>query len=271
MPKSNDSKKLNESNQSGASTRSARLKTVTRAPKGSPALIGTLLSIALSFQLNFATTASGSEKAKIEETSTEASTKTSTSKAPDLVKKKQKPKKATKAQSLDPDTKEIPQTPSTPPTLGKPMPENPPFRCLRRILYKGKLLGCDSNHLQDGEGLREIIQDIKPAVAELNTYQTNRRSLNKTAYYATAGIALGLGGWFFANSFYPTPEQGQTRNIIRNTAGFVGYGLAASAVGYGFYFMNKNEEHLKNAIILYNDARPNDPLELRISHTFELF
>ncbi len=178
--------------------------------------------------------------------------------------------KSTQKKSSSPaEEADIPKATVAPPKLGMAAPEKPIFRCQRKIYYRGKILDCDSHHLQDGERLRSIVSGVPDAVKSLDTYQSNARKTQNVAYIATAGIAVAAIGWFMRDLFFD--PNGHEQIIFRNTLGLIGLGAAAGSVTYGFIFLRKNEENLVKAIELYNQAKPEDIIELRVTTDFELF
>jgi hypothetical protein len=161
-------------------------------------------------------------------------------------------------QRLGKELKEIPQRPSAPPLLQTEGPADT-FKCERTFVYRGKPLICDSYMRQDAERLRPILSSVPTAVAELDSYQRNRRKVTTLAYVASAGLVLLLGSRLL--------PQSSSNSLItpRNIGLYGGMGLAAGSVLYGLSFLRTNEAHLGNAVEYYNRAHPRDPIELQFS------
>ncbi len=157
----------------------------------------------------------------------------------------------------------LPSAPSKPPALYRAPPEER-RHCGRIILYKGEHIDCDSELYQDGERLRPLIADLPEAVAALDTYQRNRRSLRPFAYAGTAGLLLALSSSIFPKLIPGAEESGTVRTLIAAT----GIGITAGSVLYGMHFLSENEKHLQRAIELHNQAKPDSPIELMIQASF---
>lgn len=169
--------------------------------------------------------------------------------------------------AADPKTAPSP-TPTRPPTMGKKIPDNP-FRCDRLIKYRGKTLPCDSHLKRDGENLRSILQDTPEALEKLDLYQKNRKKVAFAAYTGTAGLAIAVTNGLIAKLFVPKDpgrdrERKQTENAIRWT----GIGLSVGSVIYGLSYLKSNEENLNDAIIRFNDAHPDRPIEVLFKTEF---
>jgi hypothetical protein len=160
---------------------------------------------------------------------------------------------------------QIPQIPSAPPSLLQRAPEQQYFHCERAFVYQGKMLECDSNVARDGERLRPILQDTPAALDELNTYQRNRRNVRTAAYITTLGVALMLAGYAinrppFENFGFPLGE------ITIKTGGYFvlsGMALSIGGVIYALSVTKTNDQHLQSAVTNFNQAHPNQPIELQ--------
>ncbi len=155
----------------------------------------------------------------------------------------------------------IPQTPTAPPTLGAKGPQDV-FLCQRAYRYRGKILPCDSNVAFDGENLRPILIQAPGSVELLDRYQENRRKVNRLAYTATAGLVLILLGNFVSKGY-----EDPTRTTIRNVGAISGLVLTTGSFVYGVTLLNSNEAYLREAVRTYNQARPQDPIELQLGTT----
>jgi hypothetical protein len=153
-----------------------------------------------------------------------------------------------------------------PQALGRPTapppftPQKPieTFHCERKYTFQGRVLDCDSNLQRDGENLRPVIQEVPAAVAELDAYQRGRRSVQALAYTSTAGLVVAGLSYFAYRQF-------NTSVPVRNLGLGIGLALTAGSVLYGVSYLSANEERLGNAVRLYNQARPERPIELQFS------
>lgn len=157
--------------------------------------------------------------------------------------------------------KSIPQSPSAPPVLGVPSPPTRNFGCQRQFMYQGKLMDCDSNLHPDAEKLRPIISDVPAAIAELDTYQLNRYSIRRLAYTSTMGLALAGIGTLIASQYFSGTQQ----VLVRNFTVIPGLLITGGSAVYGFSLLKVNEKHLTNAVEFYNQARPDNRIELQFS------
>jgi hypothetical protein len=156
----------------------------------------------------------------------------------------------------------IPKHTTTPPALSRTAPPDV-FSCQRHFIYRGKTLDCDSNLHWDGEKFRSIVHEVPDAVAELDAYQANRRSVQTLAYVGSLGLLSVLVGFFGART-----KDGTDAARFRTL--FMGAGLITmgASTGYSLYLLNSNESHLGNMIQSYNQARPADPIELQFGTNF---
>lgn len=138
------------------------------------------------------------------------------------------------------------------------------YHCERTFLYQGQKLPCDSNVEKNAEQLRPYLQDIPDAVAALNTYQSNRRSIKTAAYTVTAGLALIIIG----SILYSTNTDGNGKPTlqgiaIRNATWIPGIALGAGSIMYTISILSSNEANLSRAVDLHNKKNPNKPIELQ--------
>lgn len=166
---------------------------------------------------------------------------------------------------------QIPSQPSAPPTPGKAPVSGELFRCQRNFVYKGKILGCDSNLSLDAERLRPFLAKVPAAEAELDSYQTNRRSLRKLAYVGTTGLGITLLGLFISSQFYQGTQNKLTSKGVafRNITTLTGLSIGAGSLIYGFSLIRRNEKLLGHSVSLYNEAFPDDRIELQFSTGFQ--
>jgi hypothetical protein len=169
------------------------------------------------------------------------------------------PRTPVPARPVETEEAGIPRTPTAPPSFTRNVPPET-TNCERRFMYKGRLLACDSNLRQDGERLRPIMREVPAAVAELDSYQRNRRRVQTLAYVGTAGIATAAIGSILSRQL-----EHPTSVTVRNLTVVGGLALTAASVIYGFGALRANEAHLSNAVKHYNTARPEDPIELQFS------
>ncbi len=158
------------------------------------------------------------------------------------------------------EEKKIPKAVQAPRSLVRPIPIDP-FNCQRTYTLQGKTYSCDSLLYRDGEKLRPLFEGLPDAISELNLYQKNKRIMTGTAYVSTIGILVFLiANTFKGDSSERTPPLGWVA--------YSGLALSAGSFTYGFVLGKTNEKHLKNAIEFYNQAHPDEPIEIQISTTF---
>jgi hypothetical protein len=162
------------------------------------------------------------------------------------------------------EEQEIPKQPSPPPAFERPKVQYL-YACERLYTYQGKALSCDSPSYADGEKLRPLLQTVPAAQAELDLYQWNKRTLNRTAYISTLGLVVALVGY--------TVNRPAFENNSIKPGGYLilsGLGLSAGSFAYGLTMNRNNESHLRKAVELYNSAKPDQPIELQFSTEFNL-
>jgi len=171
---------------------------------------------------------------------------------------------------------EIPKAPSAPIPLKPTEPPDDAFRCARYLVYKGKRMDCDSNVRRDAERIRPILESVPSAVTELNIYQANRRSIRTSAYLASLGIVAVLVGMIIGSpgvSKQPGGAIYMNNGVPQvNTGGYIALGgllLGVNSFIYGASLIRTNEDHLDRALELYNQAKPQDPLQIQVSTGFQ--
>ncbi len=163
-----------------------------------------------------------------------------------------------------------PNTPSTPQVeLAKKAPENP-FRCDRLIRFKGRTLPCDSALRRDGESLRSIFEKTPTALDELDSYQSGRTAIKYSAYTGTAGLVLTLASGFFSNLLISDPDETRSaeRSELAKKIRMAGLGITVGGVVYGYSHLRSNEDHLRQAILNFNTAHPDHPVEILFKSEF---
>ena len=161
------------------------------------------------------------------------------------------------------DPSKIPGRPTAPPALAIRTPSDT-FLCNRVFIVDGKPLPCDSQLQFDGENLRPILLGVPGAINELNTYQDNRRKVQSLAYVGSAGLLMAALGYLFSR-VHDDPSNPNLRIVVRNIGLIGGLTLVGGSFIYGFSTLRANEEHLGTAVKLYNEARPNRPIELQFT------
>ncbi len=152
------------------------------------------------------------------------------------------------------------QAPNAPPALGRQPPAVKSFSCQRQYLYRGNRLDCDSNLHRDGENLRPLIADVPAAIAELDQYQRNQKSLKKLAYIGTLGLVM-----FSVGMLLKDRAEGNNKIVIRNLVAYPGLALIGGSFLYGLTVLSTNEDHLTRAVDHYNQIHPEDRIELQFS------
>ena len=160
------------------------------------------------------------------------------------------------------EEQDIPKQPSLPPPMAQPTAKFL-YECERLYRHQGKTLSCDSPSQADGDKLRPLFQEVPSALEELELYQWNKRTLNRTAYLSSLGVAIALIGYAVNR---PAFQDGMIK-----PGGYLilsGLGLSAASFAYGISVNRANEGHFKKAIENYNQARPDEPIELQLSVPF---
>lgn len=161
----------------------------------------------------------------------------------------------------------IPKNTTAPPSMRRTVPGEV-LRCERHFIWKGKTFDCDSFYRVDGEGLRAILSDVPDAVAVLNSYQRQRRLLRTTAYIASGGIAVAAAAFFVSRFFM---DQGSTTSVLTRNVGVVsGLGIAVGAFTTGLVLIRTNESKMDEMVRIYNQAKPDTPIQLQFSMGFNL-
>lgn len=159
----------------------------------------------------------------------------------------------------------IPIKPSAPP----PLPTRTStdfFQCQRFFVHQGQRIACDSNVRLDGENLRQTIQDVPQALAELDLYQKNRAKTGKAAYIGTLGLFLAVAGSLISLHYLDSAGNStQTSDIIRNTSMIGGGGIMVGSFISTLSFIKRNEIHIGKAVNFYNQAHPENPIELQFN------
>lgn len=157
----------------------------------------------------------------------------------------------------------IPKTPTAPPTLGRAR-KTDYFKCPRMVVYRGQTLNCDSNLAWDAENLRPIFKDTPDAIEELNDYQRTRDLVHDFRYVGGGGLLLAAAGLIFGKLV-----DGGTAVVIRNVSVIGGLTVAAGSFVTSLALIRTNERKLGRAVQHYNDAHPEDPVELQFSTGFQ--
>jgi hypothetical protein len=154
----------------------------------------------------------------------------------------------------------IPTTPSAP-EIAPPRTDSGSIRCQRLILYRGKTLNCDSHLGPDAEKLRPILTEVPAALAELENYQKGRAQVRKLAYAGGVGLGMILGG-FLGSRLTSNASVARDYRTMGVGGGILVLGVTLLS---GYSALGAASEHLGNAIKQVNQARPEDPIEIRFS------
>jgi hypothetical protein len=103
-----------------------------------------------------------------------------------------------------------------------------------------------------------VIKDVPDAVADLDTYQSNREKIQELRYVGGAGLLLLVGGYILSKSL----DEG---NSYDRKGLIFGGGLAVLGFGSGLILNSRNEKNIESAIQKYNQSRPNDPIQFEIT------
>lgn len=140
------------------------------------------------------------------------------------------------------------------------------FQCQRFFVYQGQQIACDSNIRLDGENLRQTIKEVPQALAELDLYQKNRAKTGKAAYIGTLGLFIAVAGSLISVHYLdsqgnPTP----TSDLLRNSSMIGGAGIMIGSFISTLSFIKRNEIHIEKAVNYYNQAHPENPIELQFN------
>ena len=124
---------------------------------------------------------------------------------------------------------------------------------------------CDSHTRLDGEGLRSVVSSNAEALAYLDRYQRNRKKLKWLPYLGTSAILLVGTGVIIGKKV-----EGTSAIAARNILAVTGLAIFAGGFGYGLIMLSLNEKNLKNSIRKFNEANPNDPIEIQVQTRFFL-
>lgn len=160
----------------------------------------------------------------------------------------------------------LPTTPSTPGQLGQKTVQPLFVGCHRNFIYREKTYDCDSTIRQDGENLRPILAQVPDAEILLDQYQLTHRNIKKLAYVGSIGLAIGIVGAIVSRGYYtPEGKDSNTSRLIRTASIIGGLTITTGSFITGFTISKSNEKRLINAVETYNQARPQDPIQLQFN------
>ncbi len=130
--------------------------------------------------------------------------------------------------------------------------------CERPFVYRGEVYTVDSPQAQDASNLRTFVQSVPESDELLKSYQ-RRRDLSKlSAYTGTIGIlALALAPRISRS--VATDSQSSLKSILQIS----GLALTIGGFAYSFALLKTNETLIPRAVNAYNQAKPEDPIELK--------
>lgn len=180
-----------------------------------------------------------------------------------VVKKRMPPPKFNpklkKEELIKTEEAEIPAAPTAPPRLEVPTPKDG-FECPRKLIYEGREISCDSYLKEDGERLRPIVSSVPESVKELNQYQDTKRNIHNAAYVGTVGLVMIIAG-VIAPKFIDMGD----RVLVRNRLAIPGAMIMFGSLGVSLYLLHDNEKHIGNAVKYFNQANPENPIQLLFS------
>lgn len=148
---------------------------------------------------------------------------------------------------------QIPEPIQKPPTIS-------PLECARPFVYRGETYSADSPQAQDASTLKEFVGTVPEAKSTIEEYQTNRTKSKLSAYTGTVGILLAILSGPISKQF-----NDASRDSVRTALQVGGLAIAAGGFFYSFTLLRTNEYLLPKAVDQYNQARPQDPIELRFT------
>lgn len=148
---------------------------------------------------------------------------------------------------------EIPSPMQKPPTIT-------PLGCDRPFVYRGEVYSADPPQAQDASTLREFVKSVPEADSVLAEYQTNRSKSRISAYTGTVGLLLAILANPISRRFSPASQES-----IKTALQVGGLAIAAGGFFYSFTILRTNEYLLPRAVEAYNQAKPNDGIELKFT------
>ena len=148
---------------------------------------------------------------------------------------------------------------SIPSPLRKPK-DIVPIGCDRPFVIHGETYSTDSPQAQDAQTLRHFVKTVPEADSMLLKYQDNRKSSRSSAYIGTLGLVMLVFSNTIANQF-----DDASRDSVRNTLKIAGLSLGVGGFFFTFTYLNENEKFIPKAVEAYNQAKPNDPIELKFT------
>jgi hypothetical protein len=135
-----------------------------------------------------------------------------------------------------------------------------PLGCDRPFSYRGDVYSTDSAQAQDAANLKNFVKSVPEADATIAEYQNNREKSKISAYTGTLGLLIAMLAPPISNQF-----TGPSRTAILAALRVSGIAIAAGGFFYSFTLLRSNESLLPKAVGQYNQAKPNDPIELQFS------
>ena len=130
--------------------------------------------------------------------------------------------------------------------------------CERPFVYGGEAYNVDSPQAQDAANLRTFVQSVPESDELLKSYQRRRELSKLSAYTGTIGIlALALAPRI-SKSVAPD-SQASLKSILQIS----GLALTIGGFAYSFALLRTNEALIPKAVNAYNQAKPEDPIELK--------
>ena len=130
--------------------------------------------------------------------------------------------------------------------------------CERPFLYRDEVYAVDSPQAQDASNLRLFVQESPEADRILEEYQKRRKRSTLSAYTGTLGVLALAFGPRIARSLAPE-SQASLKSILQIS----GLALTIGGFAYSFAILRTNERLIPQAVNAYNQAKPQDPIELK--------
>lgn len=130
--------------------------------------------------------------------------------------------------------------------------------CDRPFSYRGDVYNVDSPQAQDASNLRSFAQSVPESDELLKSYQRRRELSKLSAYTGTIGILALAFGPRIAKSVAPD-SQASLKSILQIS----GLALTIGGFAYSFAILRTNESLIPRAVNAYNQAKPEDPIELK--------
>lgn len=135
-----------------------------------------------------------------------------------------------------------------------------PLGCDRPFTIHGETYSADSPQAQDASTLKYFVQSVPESNSILEEYQEHRAASKTGAYIGTLGVVMFLFSNAIGNQF-----NAASKTSVTNALRVGGICLATGGFFFTFAYLHENEHLIPKAVEAYNQAKPNDPIELQFT------